>query len=111
MRTLFIAKDSPWENGYVESAGGKLRDELLNGELFLSLEEARWVIDRWRLDYNHHHIHSALDYQTPAARRVCGRLCSSSFGHASASRTQPSYLTLILSTRLVQRRGLVTSIA
>ena len=67
VRTLFIAKGSPWENGYVESFNGKLRDELLNQELFLSLEEARWVIDRWRLDYNNHRIHSALDYQTPAA--------------------------------------------
>ena len=67
VRTLFIAKGSPWENGYVESFNGKLRDELLNRELFLSTEEARWVIDRWRLDYNHHRIHSALEYQTPAA--------------------------------------------
>jgi putative transposase len=64
---LFIAPGSPWENGYVESFNGKLRDELLNGELFLSVAEARWVIDRWRLDYNHHRLHSALDYQTPAA--------------------------------------------
>jgi putative transposase len=67
VKTLFIAKGSPWENGYVESFNGKLRDELLNRELFLSLDEARWVIDRWRLDYNHRRIHSALDYQTPAA--------------------------------------------
>ncbi len=67
VKTLFIAKGSPWENGYVESFNGKLRDELLDRELFLSLEEARWVTDRWRLDYNHHRIHSALDYQTPAA--------------------------------------------
>ena len=65
--TLFIAKSSPWENGYVESFNGKFRDELLNGELFLGLEDARWVIDRWRLDYNHRRPHSALDYQTPAA--------------------------------------------
>ena len=65
--TLFIAKGSPWENGYVESFNGKLRDELLNRELFLSLEEACWVIDRWRLDYNHYRIHTALNYQTPAA--------------------------------------------
>ena len=57
--TLFIAKGSPWENGYVESFNGKLRDELLNRELFLSLTEARWVIDRWRLDYNHYRIHSS----------------------------------------------------
>ena len=67
VKTLFIAQGSPWENGYVESAGGKLRDELLNRELFLSLEDARWLIDRWRLDDNHHRIHSALDYQTRAA--------------------------------------------
>jgi transposase InsO family protein len=67
VQTLFIAKGSPWENGYVESFNGKLRDELLNRELFLSLEEARWVIDRWRMDYNHHRPHSALDYRTPAA--------------------------------------------
>ncbi len=67
VQTLFIAKGSPWENGYVESFNGKLRDELLNRELFLSLEEACWVIDRWRMDYNHHRPHSALDYRTPAA--------------------------------------------
>ena len=56
VKTLFIAKGSPWENGYIESFNGKLRDDLLNRELFLSLEEARWVTDRWRLDYNHHRI-------------------------------------------------------
>ena len=67
VKTLFIAKGSPWENGYVESFNGTLRDELLNREIFLSFEEACWVIDRWRLDYNHHCIHSSLDYQTPAA--------------------------------------------
>jgi transposase InsO family protein len=67
VETLFVAPGSPWENGYVESFNGKLRDELLNGELFLSLAEARWVIDRWRLDYNHHRLHSSIDYQTPAA--------------------------------------------
>ena len=73
VQTLFIAPGSPWENGYVESFNGRLRDELLNGELFLSLAEARWVIDRWRLDYNHRRPHSSLDYQTPAvfAARCC----------------------------------------
>ena len=75
VQTLFIAPGSPWENGYVESFNGKLRDELLNGELFLSLAEARWVIDRWRLDYNHRRPHSSLDYQTPAA--FAARCCSS----------------------------------
>ena len=67
VETLYIAKGSPWENGYVESFNSKLRDELLNRELFLSLEEARWVIDQWQLDYNQQRPHSAIDYQTPAA--------------------------------------------
>jgi putative transposase len=67
VKTLFIAKGSPWENGYVESFNGKLRDELLNREIFQSLSEARWVIDRWRMDYNHNWPHSSLNYQTPAA--------------------------------------------
>ena len=65
--TLFIEPGSPWENGYVESFNGKLRDECLNGELFLNLAEARYVVDRWRLDYNHHRPHSRLNWMTPAA--------------------------------------------
>jgi len=65
--TLFIEPGSPWENGYVESFNGKLRDECLNGEVFLSLAETRYVVDRWRLDYNHYRPHSALGWQTPAA--------------------------------------------
>ena len=65
--TLFIEPGSPWENGYVESFNGKLRDECLNGELFLSLAEARYVVDRWRMDYNHHRPHSRLGWMTPAA--------------------------------------------
>jgi len=67
VKTLFIAKGSPWENGYIESFNSRFRDELLNRELFTGLEDARWVVDRWRLDYNHHRPHSSLDYQTPAA--------------------------------------------
>ena len=65
--TLFIEPGSPWENGYVESFNGKLKDECLNGELFLSLAEARYIVDRWRLDYNHHRPHSMLGWRTPAA--------------------------------------------
>jgi transposase InsO family protein len=64
---LFIEPGHPWENAYVESFNGKLRDELLNLELFLSLDEAKYVADRWRLDYNHHRPHSALNWLTPAA--------------------------------------------
>ena len=65
--TLFIEPGSPWENGYIESFNGKLRDECLNGELFLNLIEARYVVDRWRMDYDHHRPHSRLDWMTPAA--------------------------------------------
>jgi len=65
--TLFIEPGAPWENGYVESFNGKLRDECLNGELFLSLAEARYIVDRWRMDYNHHRPHSRLGWMTPAA--------------------------------------------
>ncbi len=67
VRTLYINKASPWENGYVESFNGKLRDELLNRELFLSLAEARYVLDEWRLEYNHRRPHSGINWQTPAA--------------------------------------------
>ena len=54
-------------NGYVESFNGRLRDECLNGELFLNLTESRYVVDRWRMDYNHHRPHSRLGWMTPAA--------------------------------------------
>jgi len=64
--TLYISKGSPWENGFVESFNGRLRDELLNRELFLSLSEAKYVLDEWRLDYNHHRPHRSLGYVTPA---------------------------------------------
>jgi putative transposase len=64
--TLYIEPGSPWENGYVESFIGKLRDELLNGEIFDTLLEARVVIERWRRDYNHYRPHSSLGYRPPA---------------------------------------------
>jgi len=65
--TLYIQKASPWKNGYVESFNGRLRDELLNRELFLSLPEARYVLDEWRMEYNHRRPHSGIRWQTPAA--------------------------------------------
>jgi transposase InsO family protein len=67
VKTLYIAPGSPWENGYVESFNGKFRDELLNRELFLSIDELRYVVNRWRMDYNHYRPHSSLDYMAPAA--------------------------------------------
>ena len=65
-KTLFIAPGSPWENGYNESFNGKLRDELLNGEIFYSLKEAKVVIEKWRKHYNTKRPHSALGYRPPA---------------------------------------------
>jgi transposase InsO family protein len=67
VKTLFVAPGSPWENGYIESFNGKLRDELLNRELFVHIDEARYVADRWRMDYNHYRPHSSLGYMSPAA--------------------------------------------
>ncbi len=65
--TLYIKKGSPWENGYVESFNGKLRDEFLNRELFLSVTEARYMLDAWREEYNERRPHSSLNWQTPSA--------------------------------------------
>ena len=88
VKTLFIAKGSPWENGYVESFNSRFRDELLNRELFVGLEDARWVVDRWRLDYNHQSPHSSLDYQPPA--EFAARCCSSVRGYALTPEQQRS---------------------
>jgi len=62
-RNLYIEPGSPWENGYCESFNGKLRDELLNGEIFCSLNEAQVVIEKWRRHYNTKRPHSALGYR------------------------------------------------
>jgi putative transposase len=63
---LFIEPGSPWENGYIESFNGKLRDELLNREIFTTLFEAKVLIEQWRQEYNHVRPHSALGYRPPA---------------------------------------------
>ena len=65
-KSLYIEPGSPWENGYCESFNGKLRDELLNGEIFYSLREAKVVIEQWRIHYNTKRPHSALGYGPPA---------------------------------------------
>ena len=65
--TLYVAPGSPWENGYVESFNSRLRDEFLNRELFLHIDELRYVADRWRMNYNHYRPHSSLGYMAPAA--------------------------------------------
>lgn len=74
-KTAFIEPGSPWENGYCESFNSKLRDELLNGELFYSLAEARIVIESWRQHSNTQRPHSSLGYNR--------QLCTSCSGPAS----------------------------
>jgi len=66
VKTLYIEPGSPWENGYNESFNGKLRDELLNGEIFYTLREARVLIEQWRRHYNTVRPHSSLGYKPPA---------------------------------------------
>ena len=66
VRTLYITPGSPWENGYIESFNGKLRDEVLSVEIFDTLLEAKVLIDRWRNEYNHIRPHSSLGYRPPA---------------------------------------------
>ena len=66
VQTLYIEPGSPWENGYNESFNGRLRDELLNGEIFYTLKEAKVLIEQWRNHYNTIRPHNALGYRSPA---------------------------------------------
>lgn len=66
IKPLFITPGSPWENGYIESFNGKLRDELLNGEIFYNLKEAQVLVERWRRHYNQVRPHKSLGYRPPA---------------------------------------------
>ena len=66
IKTLFIEPGSPWESGYIESFNGKLRDELLNREVFATLAEAKVLIEQWRREYNQVRPHSSLGYRPPA---------------------------------------------
>jgi len=70
VKTLFIEPGSPWENGYLESFNGKMRDELLNRELFTTLKEAKILIANYRQEYNTFRPHSALGYRPPAPEAV-----------------------------------------
>ena len=103
VKTLFIEAGSPWENGYVESFNGKLRDELLNLESFDTLLEAKVLIERRRRVYNTVRPHSSLGYQPPAPEAI--QPCS--FASAAPQQTNKAGLsatsTLIL--RLVTHLG------
>ena len=87
VKTAYIEPGSPWENGYNESFNGKLRDELLNGEIFYSLKEAQVLIEQWRQHYNHVRPHSSLGYR-PHAPRVY--INSSTFVSNVASHSCPA---------------------
>lgn len=74
VKPLFIQPGSPWENGYCESFNGKMRYELLNGELFYTLKEAQVIIEKWRRHYNEVRPHASLGGKPPAPRTVQPKL-------------------------------------
>jgi transposase InsO family protein len=95
--TLYIEPGAPWENGYNESFNSRFRDELLNGELFTSLQEAKVVTEDFRLEYNHRRPHSSLGYQTPAEFAAACRAGYAALrdGSAPPARHGEALLTLI----------------
>lgn len=88
MRTLFFEPGSPWENGYNESFNGKLRDELLAGEIFYTLKEAQVVIENWRIHYNTIRPHSSLGYRPPAPQTMMSAQLQSRYALPTAGTLQ-----------------------
>jgi transposase InsO family protein len=76
-KAAYIAPGSPWENGFVESFNARLRDELLDGEIFYSLREAQVVIESWRRHYNQVRPHASLGYRAPAPEVIVPAFASS----------------------------------
>ena len=93
--SLYVEPASPWQNGYAESFGSKLRDELLNAELFESLAEAQAVSRDWQTRYNTRRPHSSLGYMTPAAFAAsCGNaVLMDSLGKTKSRFPQPAHRT------------------
>ena len=92
VKTLFIEPGSPWENGYCENFNSKLRDELLNAELFSTLYEAEVLIESWRRHYNAVRPHSSLGYRPPAPEAILPPDPNSRVGIAVGGR--PNFATL-----------------
>jgi len=92
--TLFIGPGAPWENAYIESFNARLCDELLNGELLTNLAEARYLLERWRVEYNIERPHSSLGQLTPAEFAAsCAPSDSASLrlrAHSSKTLTAPA---------------------
>ena len=89
VKTLYIEPGSPWENGFSESFNGRVRDELLNAELFMDVRDAKALGAAWRSDYNHHRPHSSLGYLPPA--RFAAMLASPSLGAAPLASELPAW--------------------
>jgi len=97
IETLYIEPGSPWQNGYGESFNGRLRDELLNAEIFADLLEAKSLASHWRHEYNHRRPHSSLGYAPPsvyASRLAAAPLGASPLRSASASRGTTSVMEI-----------------
>ncbi len=92
VKTAFIEPGSPWENGYNERFNGKLRDELLNCELFYNLKDAKVLIENWRKEYNTVRPHSSLDYRPPAPEAI-QPLIFKPFWFTSGRENMPRILT------------------
>ncbi len=88
-KTAFIEPGSPWENGYCESFNSKLRDELLDGEIFYSLAEAKIIIEAWRRYYNTERPHSSLGYKPPAPEAIIWPAPASGAAPSSAQEIAP----------------------
>jgi len=93
-RTAFIEPGSPWENGYVESFNGKLRDELLAAEIFNTLAEAKVLIEQWRVHYNTVRPHSSLGYRPPAPDVIMSRAPAAATDPGPAGSAQPATATI-----------------
>jgi len=96
VKTLFIEPGSPWENGYCESFNGKLRDELLEREIFYSPEEAKVLIERWRHEYNWIRPHMSLGYVPPAPAAIAAADAASATLQPPQQQPQKPMLTLSL---------------
>lgn len=98
VKTAYIEPGSPWENGYNESFNGRLRDELLNGEMFYTLKEAQTIIEQWRHHYNHVRPHSSLGYKPPAPMAHIAHMIPAprprSATHGSAGRGADTHLSV-----------------
>jgi len=106
MENLYIAPDSPWENGYAESFHARLRDELLNAEVFTDVRDAMALAASWMNEYNHHRPHSSLGYVPPA--RFAATPAVPPVGAAPLPPARPASIPLLgprLSEHLVQKMG------